>query len=818
MIKKIIILHIAFLFLVHLSFGQVTKIRGIVTDAGTKEPIPFVNISFLHNPAGTVTNTEGEYFIETRNPGDTLYFTFVGYEKQKYKITVNKFQVINISLVPLTYELEEAIIVPGKNPAHRILDSIIVNKKNNNPDKLESYSYELYNKLELDLNNVDEKLQNRSIFNQFQFIFDYVDTSAITGKSYLPFFITESISDYYFRKTPSLERENIKANKISGIDNESVSQYTGKMYQKINIYDNYIRIFEPGFVSPIANSGLLYYKYYLIDSTVIDGLWCYNISFVPKRKQERVFRGNFWVHDTTFAIKEIQMRLSTDANINYINDFLIEYKFKRINENDWFMNYEKLFVDFNLTDRSTGFFGRKTSLYKNIRINEPIPDSIDQKNDFVLINENTINNDESYWQDIRPVPLTPKEQSVYAMVDSIQQVPIYKTYEKIVGMFAMYHYVVGPLELGPYYKIYSFNGVEGDRIRLGGRTSNDFSTKLMISAYGAYGFQDEKFKYSLGTMYIFNKNPRLTTSISYKDDIEQLGMSHSALTEDNFFGSLLQTGSNDKLTYVQELKANIEKEWFQGFSTTLDFTHKRIVHTPEVPFQLTTANGVSFFHNIKTSELNLNIRWAQKEKYLYGEFERVSLGTIYPEFNLNLTAGIPDIIESDYEYYKINFNISHKFPISPLGYMKYILDAGILFGDVPYPLLKLHEGNESYVFDKYSFNMMNYYEFASDKYVSLYAEHHFQGFFLNKIPLIQKLKLREVVSGKILIGELSSRHQSIMDYPENLYAVNDPYIEVSAGLENILKIFRIDGVWRLTHLQHENIDHFRLQITVQIVF
>lgn len=382
----------------------------------------------------------------------------------------------------------------------------------------------------------------------------------------------------------------------------------------------------------------------------------------------------------------------------------------------------------------------------------------------------------------------------------------------------MYHYEIGLFELGPYYKTFSFNEIEGNRIRLSGRTSNNFSTKLMINAHIAYGEKDNRLKYGCGFIYLFDKNPRLAVGAQYKYDIQQLGQSPNALTEDNFFTSILRRNPNYKLTMVNDFSTFIEKEWFQGFSNKLTYNYKNIEPTEYIPFQKISLTDTLVFNDITTSELNLNIRLAKNEKYLRGEFERINLGTNDPVLNLYFTAGIKDFIGSDYEYYKLSASLAHKVPISPLGYFKYIIDAGQVFGSVPYPLLKLHEGNETYAFDRYAFNMMNYYEFASDKYLSVYAEHHFQGFFLNKIPLLRKLKWREVVSAKALIGELSSRHEEIMDFPDNLYEVNDPYVEASIGIENIFKLFRIDAMWRLSYLDHENIEKFGVRATVQIIF
>jgi hypothetical protein len=300
--------------------------------------------------------------------------------------------------------------------------------------------------------------------------------------------------------------------------------------------------------------------------------------------------------------------------------------------------------------------------------------------------------------------------------------------------------------------------------------------------------------------------------------MQQLGQSPFALTEDNFFTSILRRNPNYKISLVKDFSTYYEHEWFQGFSSKLSFNHKRIEPTQYIPFQKISGADTLSLGDLKTSEITLNIRLAKNEKYLRGEFERLNLGTDQPIFNIFLTAGIKKIFQSEYEYYRISANLSHKIPLSPVGYFKYIIDAGQVFGSVPYPYLKLHEGNETYAFDKYAFNMMNYYEFASDRYISIYAEHHFQGFFLNKIPLLKKLELREVVSGKCLWGELSDKHQKVMLYPEGLYSLSKPYYEVSAGIENILKIFRVDAMWRLSYLDHENIDKFGFRITLQVVF
>ncbi len=796
------------------SFAQLTRIRGKVVDADTKELLSFVALAFKGTSIGTITDTKGEFFIETRGAKDSLTVSYVGYDSKSVAIRKGQYQEINIELKATSFAIEGVTIIPGENPAHPILRKIIKNKKRNDPERLSSYSYESYNKIEIDLNNVDDEMKKKKIFNQFQFIFDYVDTNAITGKTFLPVFISEAISDYHYQRSPKVEREVIKATKISGVKNESVAQFTGKVYQKINIYDNYINVFDQGLISPIADGGLLYYKYYLIDSAYVDNKWCYQISFKPKRKMEPTFTGDFWVNDTTWAITKMQVRLSEKVNLNFVNDLVASAEYQQLNDTTWFPKQLSLFVDFNLTDKTTGFFGRKTTSFSNVKLNVPIQDSIQSLQNNVTVKEGAMDQNEKYWNKSRPFELTKKEAGIYHMVDSVKQVPMFKTFFDIVNMFVNYYYVTGYFEIGPYYKTYSFNEIEGNRFRVSGRTSNKFSKKIMFNGFTAYGDKDNRIKYGLGALYILNKTPREVLNVDYKSDVEQLGQSPNAMTEDNILTSVLRRNPNYKLTLVNEFSGYYQKEWSAGFSNTLSFSYKKIYPSDSIRFTSTVAS----IPKITNASLNLRTRWLKDEKYVTGEFDRVSMGSKYPEINFDVTGAVKGIFESDYSYFKVHLSYTQKLTINPFGYTRIIADAGKIFGEVAYPLLQLHEGNETYAFDRFAFNMMNYYEFASDQYASLILEHHFQGFFLNHIPLMRRLKWREVATGKFLVGSISDRNKNVLKFPWGMGEVSKPYSEVGLGVENIFKLIRIDAMWRLTHLDHPNIEKFGIRAGLQIIF
>ncbi|MEI6853889.1 MAG: DUF5686 family protein, partial [Bacteroidota bacterium] len=290
------------LLLPALGMGQnLTKIMGTVIDAATKDPIPFVNVYFPNSDVATTTDFDGKFAIETKYPKDSLYAQYMGYIKQAKVVVKNKFQNIDFELKPLAYELKEVEILPGLNPAEVILKKVIQNKDLNNREAFDAFQYEAYNKVQIDANNYSEKITHNILLKPFAFVFENADTSTINGKVYLPVFFTEVLSDIYYRHQPKTYREIIKASRASGMDNSNISQLVGDSYQKVNVYDNYTPLFDKNFVSPIANFGLSYYKYYLIDSLFINGQKCYHIKFKPRRTQELTWTGNIWIHDTTYG-------------------------------------------------------------------------------------------------------------------------------------------------------------------------------------------------------------------------------------------------------------------------------------------------------------------------------------------------------------------------------------------------------------------------------------------------------------------------------------------------------------------------------------
>lgn len=821
--RSIGILLLLFLFSFS-AIAQVTKVRGKVTDVSTGEPIPFVNVYFKGTTIGTSTNLDGIYSLETRYASDSVAASSVGFITGIQPVQKNRFQEMNFTLAPALTSLSEVVIKAGENPADIIIRKVIENKEQNDTRQLDYYQYEAYTKIGLDANNITEKFKNRAILKPFQFIFDFVDTSAVTGKTYLPVFMSETMSDVYFRSTPKARREIITASRVSGIDNQSISQLLGDMVQQVNIYDNYITLFLKNFISPIAGTGLFSYKYYLTDSALIDNQWCYKLVFKPRRKQEFTFVGNIWIHDTTFAVKQFEMQIADDANINFINDLVIKQEFTLVDDRYWMVSKDELISDFNVSARDSakniGFFGNKSTTYRNFIINQPKEKGFYSSPAITSTSKGADNRTEEFWSAARHEDLTERESKIYTMIDTLKTLPVFNTWVDIIQMVASGYYVHGKMEWGPYMSTYSYNQLEGSRFRISGRTSNAFSTKLMLHGYVAYGLNDKQIKYGTGFMYMLGKNPRRVLGFSTKYDLEQLGQSQNAFREDFLLAALFRKNPADKMSLIQEYEGFYEHEWFNGLSNTLSLNQRSIWSSGRVPFSYECESGNCLIQTpvIHTTEIGFKTRLALRETFIMGEFERVSLGGKYPVIELNYAYGVPGLFSGDFEYHRTQISIKHWFNVLSWGWSRYGIEAGKIWGKVPYPLLKIHPGNETYIYDETAFNLMNYYEFVSDQYLSFFYTHHFVGAFLNKVPLLRRLKWREVAHVKGVIGNVSSQNLNYSLLPKDTYTIAKPYFETGLGIENIFRLFRVDAVWRLSYYNHPDISKFGIFVSMQLDF
>jgi hypothetical protein len=793
------------ILLPHLLFGQQTKISGTVRDAISGEPLPFVTVRFQNSKIATLTDSVGNYILESYYVTDSVKFSSFGYVSITKKVVKDVEQRIDIVLPSLTSDLLEVIVhAPDELPSTRLHKRIVANKDVNNKEKLMAYEYKVYNKIQLDLNNIGDKFTERDIVKRLDVVMDYLDT-ADNGKNFLPVMLSETKSEFFYRKDPKKKKEVIQGTYVTGIENLQVEQFLGDMYLDINIYDNYILMFNKAFISPTANFARSFYRFYLEDSTFIDQYWCYKMRFVPKRKGDMTFQGEMWVHDTTYAIKQINANISPWANINYVQDLYFEHNFEMVAPEVWMLTSERMIVDVKLTKKTDlyGFYGRKFSKRSDFVINDIRSDDFYKSDNTVEIEEGAKTRKEDFWTDNRPIDLTDQEKGIYKMLDTLNAMPFFVMLKKLTYLSTTGYYQMGKIEIGNAFGLVSTNPVESFRTALALRTSNQFSRRIELGGKIAYGWGDERFKYGGSIRYNITPKKRGMLTGFYNYDIEQIGQSASASTVGSTFGTLLRTGPLDKLTMVTKAGISLEKDIHKDFVLFGGFEWKQFEALGVANYvNLDPTTGVrDTINSVRTGEFTARIRWGKDEEFISGAFDRSSLRSKYPIFSLQGIIGVKNIFGSNYDYQKVEFTMEHNRQIGIFGRLRYELNAGYVFGSAAYPFLKVHAGNQSYWLSTSTFNKLNFYEFISDKYVGALVEQHWEGLFFDRLPLLRKLQWRLVTTGRIIYGGLDKRHEKEMLFPTFTKNFgNIPYAEAAVGIENIFKVGRIDVVWRLTHL------------------
>ena len=815
---NIVLILIALISFTWESKAQKTEISGKITEAGTNLPIPYVTVVFQGTYIGTTSDLNGNYNLSSIKATSSIEVSAVGYTKQVFKIKINQLNKLDILLVEDNVTLGEIVVRPGEDPVLALFRRVVDHKKQNNPSDFPSWQTKLYTKTEVDIKNINGSLRKKKLLKQFNFVFNYIDSLELEGKTFLPVFFTETVSEYSHNSVSKTNQEVIIANKASGMTSDLITQFSGKMYEGVNPYDNYIMISDIGLISPLNSLGLQFYRYSLMDSTIVNGRKIYEISFKPRLPQDPTFKGKFWIEDQSFALTKLDMQLSAKANVNFLNNLQYSIEYQKNGER-WVPRNELLIADLDIQkdkdSEKIGLMGRKTNIYQDFKFVELSGQEASKHKDEIIVSKNAIQKDELFWNESRPIELQKREAGIYAMVDSIKNVPLYKTIAEYVYMFYYGYRDLGKVEVGPYFSLISSNKVEGSRVRLGGRTTMKFNPNLRINGYGAYGFNDDDLKYGGGFEYFFSKRPREMVAFQAQHDYELLGKSSNAFTRDNFLNSVLSKNPNSKLNMTDRLTASFDKDWSHGLSNQILVTSLNIKSGPFVPFIDPQGNLIP---SVRTGEIKLNSRYAPKESIIQDGFERTTYGNFDPVLNVGITAGINGFLGGNYDFLRLDMNFSNKVKVNPIGYVTYYLQAGKIWGNVPFPLMKIHEGNETYAFDTYAFNLMDYQEFVSDTYLSLFLEHHFQGFFLNKVPLFRRLKWREVVGVRSLIGSYDPTQHTGLVFPTEMKGLKStPYTEFSAGIENILKVLRVDAVWRYNYNDDRKIKlgiMFSMQITL----
>ena len=834
--------------------AQTTTIEGVITDAKTKETLPYVSVAVPQAALGTNTDENGHYSLRIPAGYTAVVFSYLGYRTVTKTVVPGVPQEINVQLAGSAAVLGEVVVKGEKlpryknkdNPAVALIRKVIDNKEQNRP---ESYSYVEYNKYEkmaFSLSNLSEKFRNRKIFRNYQFLFTKQDSAAAGGVNILPIYMEEKLSKEYYRKSPEKKKtiavgtKQVEFDK-NFIDNQGLSSYFNRMYQDVDIYANNVSLLGNQLLSPIANNAPTFYQYFITDTLRQQTPQLVELSFSPRNKGDMLFKGKLYVTlDGNYAVQQVELSVDKRINLNFVKSLDARLSFAENPDKRYHLSKSVLAIDFGLSQKKgSGFYGERTVAYTDYQINKPEPAAL-YEGPAQAAADSSINRNEAFWRQNRPDSLSLVEKSIYKNIDTLQTIKSFRrTLDLVTFLFSGYK-SFGAFELGPSNTFYSFNPVEGFRLRVGGRTTPQLSKRIYFETYTAYGFKDEKWKYFLSSTYSLNNKsiytfPQNFIRASFQRDTKIPGQELEFVQEDNFLLSF-KRGVNDKwlyndvyrIDYVHEYNNHLAytlgfKKWQQAPAGGLYFRNSE----PNVSNENVSGNNIAA---LNTTELSLTVRWAPQETFYQGKLYRIPIIGRFPIITARLTTGIKGLLDGQYNYQNVSLNFVKRFYLSQLGHSDVTMEGGYIFGQVPFPLLTIHRANQTYSYQLNSYNLMNFLEFSSDRYASLFIDHNFNGFFFNKLPLIKRLKLREVASIKLLYGGIREEnnpatHPALYQFlqdgrgqPTTFVLGRQPYAEASVGVANIFKLFRVDVVRRLTYLNNPNVAEWGVRGRFKIDF
>ncbi|MFT6204072.1 MAG: hypothetical protein ACI9V1_002494 [Spirosomataceae bacterium] len=817
--------------------AQGFSVNGKIIDAITEEPLPFVSLSLQNTTIGTSSDFEGNFELYfSTSLADSLVISCMGYANQRVALqkdstgNIAQTQFLNIRLQSGTIQLSEVVVYAGENPAWELLRRVVKARDENNYKKLEGYEHESYNKVEVDVNKVNAKTQERRITQRINEAVDKMDTlTDDDGKRVLPMFISESVSNYYFRKDPRLSKEIIKKTNVRGIavtDGTLVSQLIGSTFQQYNFYDNQVNVLDKNFLSPISSNWRAAYEYYLVDSSeVANGDWYYQIEFEPKRKQDLVFTGVMWISSRKNALVRIDATISKEANLNFIERIKIQQELEQVRD-VFFPIKNRIVIDVSeISNNSPGLLLKFTNYNSKVKVD--FPQEVTFFRSTIELLDDFDKADSTYWQTVRPEPFNAKEQLAYTMIDSIKKVPSVRRLSGLLNIATTgYGKFLPGIDIGPLIHTVAFNNIEGLRSRFGVRTNTAFSKKWVLQGYLAYGFTDKSWKGGADVTRIFSKIPWSSLRVSYKRDLEQVGFHPDDIGYYSLFAASVRWGTLVRPYYEDQVQIEYQREISKGITAKVNFQNRGF--DPIYPFAYRITPELENDSEIKSGFRNSTIKteliFARDQLTIVSDNERLNFGAIKsPTITLSHQVGLKDVLNSSFYFHQLTLKYRHTLNLGYFGKTYYSGEASKIFGTLPYPLLRNHLGNESIFTVINAYNLMDRSEFISDQYVSARYYHDFEGLFFNRLPLIKKLKWRTYTTGKFLFGSLSERNE-LMTVPlvesgfrtaTNL-SFTAPYVELSYGISNIFRLFRVEAIHRLTYLENPGARKFGVKIAAEV--
>ena len=792
--------------------AQTTRIRGRVLDDASGEGIPYASVYFSGTMIGVSADEAGNFAIETEK-SDVHYLTaeFSGYVPQTLEVIGGSELVLVFRLVLDASTPREAL--QDSRHVRAILYNLQLNKPRHDPERAPAWQARIYSKAELAIANVDNFVGKAVFRKRNDLIPEFQDSTDFNG--YIPVLMSEAILRRYHAVEPAVDKEIFEASRISGLDQQNVlRQFTGSSTLRMNLYRDVIPVFNLSIPSPTSPVGHLFYHYTLADSLTVDGRKTYSISFVPKKLiTSPTLEGRMDIDAEDYAIQSFYTRLSPTSNVNWIRLLSVNSVNERRSDGTWFFKDEQLFLDAS-AHLNDSFTVISLQILRDLQYTDvsfgPFPGMEEMTGgDKVEVGKDP-EKDEAWWDEARPASLTEREQAIFTTAERFKEKKSFKWISAFSNMF-----VTGFLEnkdigigYGPWDRTLTFNATEGTRLQGGLRTTKEFSTKVRLGASVGYGFGDKEWKWSASSEFMLGDNQKRTHKLTFavEKDYQRLGRGSGVFTERNIVNSLLAPGGFDKSGLMFQAHVEHKYEFSPSFNSTLMLQHLRIYSNEFIPLIRPDGTPAASF---SANQVHWTGRFSWEERINRGVFEKSYIFTRYPILTVDLLGGVKGLTTDDCSFLRGELTVDWRLPASVLGFGIFHVNGGAILGSVPYPLLKLHEGNQSQLFgspvisllDRSAFSLMNYYEFASDRWVTAFYEHNFNGLLLGIIPLVKQLDLREVVTVRGAWGTISEQNRSGAPFllMEGLNSLEKPYVEAGVGIANIFHLLRVDCFWKLTH-------------------
>jgi hypothetical protein len=823
--------------------AQTWLLTGVVLDSSTRLPLAGVSVSLPATGKGGVTDTRGKFRIAADQRVHEALFSASGYNPVSVAVSDTMARPLTVLLSVAYASLQEVVINSRKryrnkhNPAVDLIREVIAHKQENAPAYYPFITFDQYDKLRILTDRPPHLIADSKLFKQYHFLFT-PDTVLVPGKALVPAYLEETVTRNYSRTNPDRKRQVILGHKRVDlgeyVDMGGVSAIIKHLYEDFSVYDNTMLVFTLQFMSPVAKLGPDLYEYFIRDTVEEGGIRQVRLDFIPRNGQDPLFKGRLYiVLDGSYAIRKAEMEASNHSNLNWVRSFSVSQTFEKGPGGRYYRSSSDMLAYFSLARNNLGVFGEHAVSVSNL--SDSILDDAVFHGLPVDTTKQSVPLPDSFWTRNRPVPLSSSESRTYANTDSLVKMRSYRRLMDFLTLVTVGYKSAGKFDIGPIGTFYSFNSLEGNRFQFGGRSNAKLSTRYFTEDYVAYGAGDRRWKYRLSATYSINHKSIYTypfhyVQASFLHDVRNPG-AETPFAQDNSFLGSFSRGIGGKWLYTDIANLSFIREFGDHFSYNLGWRYwlqqpaqsLYYIYEP-TPSQFDTVTRLT------TTQLSVTLSWAPHQQFYQGRNFRRIIASQYPVLTFQYAFGLKGPLGGQYNYHAFHFTLSKRWYAAPFGFSDIRFNAGYTSGNLPFPLLTIHAANTSFFYSFGAYNLMNVEEFVSDHYAGLSIDHYFNGFFLNKIPLLKKLRLREVIEGKFLYGGLRSENNPAvnpaqMKFPLNSEGVlatyglgKQPYLEAGVGIYNILNIIRIDLIRRFTYLNHPAVSSTGIRLSTGINF